>query len=137
MTLPSTLWLPLTLLFKVIECQNHSVKSSAYLPLMRFTLHRQASRFANELPGICLTAAPWRGVIFGNMRSRSISDVLRAAIRESGIPLLQLQNATGVHRASISRFLSGARSMHLDIADKLAERLGLELRTVKPTAKRK
>ncbi len=61
-----------------------------------------------------------------------MSDPLRRAIIESKIPLLQIEQATGVHRASISRFISGKRSLHLDVADKLAAYLGLEL-----TSKRK
>ena len=56
-----------------------------------------------------------------------MSDVLRQMILESKIPLLALSNATGVQRASISRFLSESQSLRLDCADKLAAHFGLVL----------
>ncbi|NLX12449.1 MAG: helix-turn-helix transcriptional regulator [Phycisphaerales bacterium] len=59
-------------------------------------------------------------------RNTGLSDVLRDAIRESGLSLLQIEQDTGVHRGSISRFLRGERSLRLDIADKLAAYLGIE-----------
>ena len=66
------------------------------------------------------------------MPDTTLSDVLRRAIRESGEPYLRLEQETGVHRASISRFVSGERSLRLDVADKLAAYLGLTLaRTMK------
>lgn len=60
-------------------------------------------------------------------RSCPISDVLREALERSEVPLLTLQQATGVARASIMRFLRGERTLRLDNADKLANYLGLEL----------
>ena len=56
-----------------------------------------------------------------------MSEVLRQAIEESGTPLLVLERETGVQRASIRRFLRQERSLHLDVADKLAKHLGLVL----------
>jgi plasmid maintenance system antidote protein VapI len=56
---------------------------------------------------------------------QTMSDVLRQTIRESGIPLLALSKATGVQRASISRFLNESQSLRLDCADKLAAHFGL------------
>ena len=38
-----------------------------------------------------------------------------------------LERETGVTRASIMRFATGRRSLHLDLADKLAAHFGLEL----------
>lgn len=57
----------------------------------------------------------------------TLTDVLRAAIIERDLPLLTLQQETGVPRASIMRFLRGERSLRLDIAEKLATYLELEL----------
>ena len=57
----------------------------------------------------------------------TMSDTLRQTIRESGIPLLTLAEATGVQRASIGRFVSESQSLRLDCADKLAEFFALEL----------
>lgn len=57
----------------------------------------------------------------------SISDVLRRAILDSGLPLLRIANETGVQRASLSRFVRGKNSLRLDMADKLATYFGLKL----------
>ena len=56
-----------------------------------------------------------------------MSDVLRQTILESDTPLLVLERETGVQRASIRRFLRQERSLHLDVADKLAVHFGLVL----------
>ena len=60
-----------------------------------------------------------------------LSDTLRRAIVESGIPFLTLEQRTGVTRASIARFVSGKRSMRLDLAGRLAAYFGLELRPIR------
>lgn len=56
-----------------------------------------------------------------------ISDVLRRAILDSGLPLLRIATETGVQRASLSRFVRGKNSLRLDVADKLAAYFGLKL----------
>jgi len=61
-------------------------------------------------------------------RGRSMSDVLRRAIAESGMAMIALERETGVQRMSIVRFLDGERSLRLDKAEQLAEYFGLELR---------
>jgi plasmid maintenance system antidote protein VapI len=60
-------------------------------------------------------------------RLESMTDVLRRAIVESGESYLGLSKATGVTRASIQRFVDGRNSLRLDLADRLAEHLGLSL----------
>lgn len=60
-------------------------------------------------------------------RSSQMSDLLRQTICESGIPLLQIANQTGISRASLIRFARGDTSLRLDIADKLADYFGLVL----------
>jgi hypothetical protein len=79
-----------------------------------------------------LTAARLREII-NNMKGPAapITDLLRKTIIDSGIPLLQIEHETGVQRASLSRFVRGKNSLRLDIADRLASYLGLELRTTK------
>ncbi|WP_439626761.1 helix-turn-helix domain-containing protein [Gemmata sp.] len=62
-----------------------------------------------------------------------MSDILRQAILDSGLPLQRIEEETGVQRASISRFVRGERSLRLDFADKLAAYLGL---TLTPTVKK-
>ena len=57
----------------------------------------------------------------------TMSDVLRETLLTADIPLLTLERETGVKRASLRFFLRGERSLHLDVADKLATYFGLEL----------
>ncbi len=68
-----------------------------------------------------------RCVTIDNMADMPLSGALRRAIRDSGLSYLKLEQETGVHRASVSRFVAGERSLRLDVADKLAAYLGLTL----------
>lgn len=63
-----------------------------------------------------------------DVSSNPLSEPLRRAIVESGIPFLKIEQDTGIQRASISRFVAGKRSLRLDLADKLAVYFELELR---------
>jgi plasmid maintenance system antidote protein VapI len=65
----------------------------------------------------------------------TLSDVLKLAIAECGKSHSALERETGVKRASIMRFLRGEQSLRLDMADRLAEFFGLELRPARPTRK--
>ena len=60
-----------------------------------------------------------------------ISDLLRRtigqAVEQGQTNYLSLERETGVQRASIRRFVTGERTLRLDMADKLAVCLGLEL----------
>lgn len=58
----------------------------------------------------------------------SITEVLKRAIVESGMAHIAIERETGVQRASIMRFLRGEQSLRLDMADRLADFFGLELR---------
>ncbi len=60
-------------------------------------------------------------------RNTTISQVLRKAITKSGESLADLQRATGISDAVLSRFVRGERTLTLPTADKLARHLGLEL----------
>jgi hypothetical protein len=66
-----------------------------------------------------------------------ITDVLRDAINESGLPFLALEKATGVLRQSLVLFARGEAGINADAADKLAVYFGLELRPVKHSAGKK
>ena len=57
----------------------------------------------------------------------TMSDVLRETMLAADIPLLTLEQQTGVARASLRFFMRGERSLHLDVADKLATYFGLVL----------
>lgn len=60
-------------------------------------------------------------------RKAPISDLLRRTIDKSDVPLLVLERDTGVHRASIRRFVNGEQFLRLDMADALGAYFGLEL----------
>lgn len=61
-----------------------------------------------------------------------LAEPLKQAIVESGLPLLTLEQRTGVLRANIMRFVRGETSMRLDNADKLAAYFGLSLQPTQP-----
>ena len=62
-----------------------------------------------------------------------ISDLLRktveAAVGNGRTNFKALERETGVTRASIMRFVRGTQFLRLDMADRLAVRFGLELRS--------
>lgn len=62
-------------------------------------------------------------------RAESVSETLRAAIVDSGVTLQQLGQEAGVDKAALSRFVRGERSLKLESMDRLADRLGLLLRS--------
>jgi plasmid maintenance system antidote protein VapI len=72
-------------------------------------------------------------VTIGTMRS--MTEVIRQAVLESGLPLLRIAEVAGVERASLSRFMAGKRSLRLDLADRLAAYFGLELRRTRRKGK--
>jgi plasmid maintenance system antidote protein VapI len=61
-------------------------------------------------------------------RPPTMTDVLRQAIVDSGMPYKALSRETGLTRASIQRFVDGRQSLRLDLADRLAAFFGLSLR---------
>ena len=56
-----------------------------------------------------------------------MTNVLKAAIEQSGISRYRIAKDTGVLETSLSRFMRGETSLRLDKADVLAEYLGLRL----------
>lgn len=61
-------------------------------------------------------------------KPQTITETLRQAIEDSDESYIGLQRETGVKRQSIMRFAKGDGSIRLDMADKLATFLGLELK---------
>ena len=57
----------------------------------------------------------------------TISRALQEAMAKSGESLADLERATGISSAVLSRFVRGERTLTLPTADKLARHLGLEL----------
>ena len=67
-----------------------------------------------------------------------LSEVLRTAIVDSGLPHQRIEKETGVQRGSIARFVAGLTSMQLSKAGILADYFGLDFRfraKRKPTEK--
>jgi transcriptional regulator with XRE-family HTH domain len=58
---------------------------------------------------------------------RTIDNTLRHAMIDSGLSKLELSQRSGVSRPSIIKFLRGECSLRLDMVDKLADVLDLEL----------
>ena len=56
-----------------------------------------------------------------------MAEVLREAIRNSGLSLNQLGQACGVPRQPLSRFVRGERTLTLPVAERVCRALGLEL----------
>jgi transcriptional regulator with XRE-family HTH domain len=56
-----------------------------------------------------------------------MTDVLKAAIEQSGLTRYRIAKDTGIDEAALMRFVRGETSLRLDRADVLAEFLGLEL----------
>ena len=59
--------------------------------------------------------------------AESLSDRLRQAIRDCGTTRYALSKQLGVAESTLSRFLSGERGLTLEVLDKLADVLGLQV----------
>jgi plasmid maintenance system antidote protein VapI len=68
------------------------------------------------------------------MSTMTMTETLRKAVRTSGQSMYAIAAAAGLTRPSLSRFMAETQSLRLDMADKLAAYLGLELR---PAARRR
>jgi plasmid maintenance system antidote protein VapI len=60
-------------------------------------------------------------------KAPDVAAQLRRAIRGCGLSLNKLAEATGVHKAELSRFLRAEQSLTLNAAAKLCAYLGLRL----------
>ena len=57
----------------------------------------------------------------------TLTNVLRAAMEQSGLTVYRIGKATGIDAANLRRFARGDMSIRLDKADRLAAYLGLRL----------
>jgi transcriptional regulator with XRE-family HTH domain len=57
----------------------------------------------------------------------AITDMLRAAIEQSGLTRCRVVKETGIAESNLRRFLRGETSVRLDKADRVAAYLGLQL----------
>jgi plasmid maintenance system antidote protein VapI len=69
--------------------------------------------------------------------SSPITDALKDAIVNSGIPYKALERETGVQRSSIQRFVDGRQSIRLDVADRLAAYFRLTLTSESKSVRRR
>lgn len=53
-----------------------------------------------------------------------MANILKQAIADIGLPYLNIEQATGIKAASITRFMRGEQSLRLNTADKLAAYFG-------------
>jgi transcriptional regulator with XRE-family HTH domain len=60
-------------------------------------------------------------------RKPTMTEVLKAAIEESGLTRYRIAKDTGIDQAALMRFMRGETSLRLDRADVLSGYLGLEL----------
>ena len=60
-------------------------------------------------------------------KMKKISDALRRAIKASGKSLSEIGRESGVHRAVLSRFVRGERTLTTPAVDKLASFFGMRL----------
>jgi len=63
--------------------------------------------------------------------SQDIENILRKAIAESGLSHYRLAKETGLDAHTIARFMAETQTIRLDIAGRIAARLGLELTPTK------
>ena len=57
----------------------------------------------------------------------TLTDVLQAAIKRSGLTYYRIGKATGIDESNLGRFVRGELSVRLDKADRLAAYFGLRL----------
>ena len=56
-----------------------------------------------------------------------ISDQIRDAIQSADVTRYRIAVETGIHEATLSRFMNGTGGMTVETLDKLGEYLGLEI----------
>ncbi len=57
----------------------------------------------------------------------TVTEALQRVILDSGLNTVEIERATGVSNANLSRFLRGKRGLSLVSVDRLAKHFGLEL----------
>jgi plasmid maintenance system antidote protein VapI len=61
------------------------------------------------------------------MRKSSWNDLIRGAIRASGLSLYAVARDSGVNVAPLQRFMAGEHGLTVDSAEKIGRVIGLEL----------
>ncbi|GMU80952.1 MAG: hypothetical protein AMXMBFR47_08230 [Planctomycetota bacterium] len=96
-------------------------------------VRRTGSR--REFEKMRLTNGRFRETIVAMKRTGTMTELLREALKEAG-SLYPIAAATGVERASMTKFLKGERSLRLDKADALAAYLGIKCTRSRTRGKR-
>lgn len=58
-------------------------------------------------------------------------ETFRAAITETGWPLMEITRQSGIDHSQLSRFMRGERGLSITTAERVAAVVGLELKRVK------
>ena len=70
----------------------------------------------------------WYDTVMAKRRRKTLSDQIRAAIRDSGESRYKIAQMTEINESQLSGFYRGNRGLSLEAADRLAKYLGLEIR---------
>ncbi len=70
-------------------------------------------------------------MVVQRFRPKTLTEILRKAIQDSGPNFKKLERESGVLRQSLMKFASGEQSLRLDMADKLAAYFDFELAPAK------
>ena len=62
--------------------------------------------------------------------NNTFSEQIRFAIQNCGKSRYRLSKETGIHQSSLSRFVRGRCNLSLNQLDKLAEKIGFEIRVI-------
>lgn len=68
-------------------------------------------------------------------RRLSWNDVVRRAVKASGLSLYRVAKDSGVNVAPLQRFMVGQHGLTLDSAERIGRLIGLEIRPVKRKGK--
>ena len=61
---------------------------------------------------------------------QKISEALNAKIQQEGLTLYQLSRMSGVQQTHLNRFISGDKNYTVDLASKVLDALGFEVKIV-------
>jgi transcriptional regulator with XRE-family HTH domain len=65
------------------------------------------------------------------VNARRFSDQIREAVDTSGLSRYSICKAIDLNQGAMSRFMSGKSGLSMDVLDRLAEQIGLEV-TIRP-----
>lgn len=93
----------------------------------------QKTKLLNRLAALLTRQTPERNIALlehlamTQPDNRTMTEILKAAIQDSGQSFYALGKASGVSKAQIARFMNGERDLRLASVEKLADALGFTL----------